>query len=68
MNPITHIEHPRQAIRTRMATAAWDDFEPTARRRRAPVTSAPLRTKARLRHAHVTFAETPDIYLREEMS
>jgi hypothetical protein len=68
MNPITHIEHPRQATHPRIATAAWDDFEPTGRRRRAPVAMAPDRTKARLRHAHLTFSETPDLYLREEMS
>jgi hypothetical protein len=68
MNPITHIDHPRQAARPRIATAAWDDFEPTARRRRSPVSATVPRTKARLRHAHVSFSETPDLYLREEMS
>jgi hypothetical protein len=68
MNPITHIEHSRQALRTRVATATWDDFEPTTRRRRASVATASVRTKARLHHSHLTFDETPDLYLREEMS
>ena len=68
MNPITHIEHPRQAAHPRLATAAWDDFEPTARSRREPTATSTARTKARLRHTHVSWGETPDLYLREEMS
>ena len=68
MNPIVHIEHPRQASRSRIGSAAWDDFEPVARSRRAPAGAAHARTKARLRHAHITYAETPALYLREEMS
>ena len=68
MNPIAHIDHPRQAGRPRIATGAWDDFEPAARRRRAPVSVAAPHTKARRPHAHLTYAETPALYLREEMS
>ena len=67
MNPITHIEHPRQASHPRIATAAWDDFEPAARRRAPAAATATIRTKARLRHAQITFAESPDLFLREEM-
>jgi hypothetical protein len=68
MNLITHIEHPRQAAHPRLAIAAWDDFEPTARSRRARTATSSVRTRARLRHAHVSWGETPDLYLREEMS
>jgi hypothetical protein len=67
MNPMTHIEHPRQTRHSRVASAMWDDFEPTTRRRRAPVAGAPIRTKAHARHSHLTFADTPDLFLREEM-
>jgi hypothetical protein len=69
MNPITHTDHPRQAAHGRLTSAAWDDFEPVARRRRAaPVRSLSERTKARPRHAHLSWAETPDLFLREEMA
>jgi hypothetical protein len=68
MNPIAHIEHPRQASHLRLATAAWDDFEPTPRRRSAPFAASTARTKARARHAHLSWSETPDLFLREEMS
>ena len=69
MNPIAHIDHPRQAIRSHIALGEWDDFAPAPRReRRAPAAASIARTKARARHAHLSWSETPDLYLREEMS
>ena len=69
MNSVAHINHPRQAIHPHMSAGEWDDFEPAPRRqRRAPIAANVVRTKARARHAHLTWSETPDLYLREEMS
>jgi hypothetical protein len=69
MNPITHTEHARKAAHTRLGVGTWDDFEPTRRSRRdhAPVSTS-MRTKAHSRHAQLSWSETPDLYLREEMS
>jgi hypothetical protein len=66
MNSIVHTDHSRRTSHLRLGAAAWDDFEPTTRRRSAHARPA-ARTKARVRHAHISFAETPDLYLREEM-
>jgi len=69
MNPVAHMDHPRQASHARLATVAWDDFEPVPRRlHRAPAAAPVVRTKAHPLHAHLSWAETPDLYLREEMS
>jgi hypothetical protein len=69
MNPVAHIDQPRQTTRPRIATAAWDDFETTARRRRRPTaTVLPAPYRARVRHAHLSWSETPDLFLREEMA
>jgi hypothetical protein len=69
MNPITHINHPRQATHSRVGTGTWDDFEPAPRRsRRMPVAAIAARTKAHPSHSHLSWSETPDLYLREEMS
>ena len=69
MNPITHTDHARQAAHTRLGVGTWDDFEPAPRRRRSHTAVAgAARTKARARHAHLSWSETPDLYLREEMS
>jgi len=69
MNSVAHIDHPRQAIRSRIALGEWDDFAPAPRReRRAPAAASIARTKARARHAHLSWSETPDLYLRDEMS
>ena len=69
MNSITHTDHARKAVHTRLGVGAWDDFEPTRRSRRshAPVATS-MRSKAHSRHAHLSWSETPDLYLREEMS
>ena len=69
MNPITHTDHARQAAHARLGVGTWDDFEPTRRSRRdhAPVATS-MRTKAHPRHAHLSWSETPDLYLREEVS
>jgi hypothetical protein len=70
MNPITHTDHSRQAAHTRLGVGAWDDFEPTRRSRRhdGPVAAATARTKAHPRHSHLSWSETPGLFLREEMS
>ena len=69
MNPIAHIDHPRQAIRPNIAAGEWDDFAPAPRRERhSPAAASITRTKARARHAHLSWSETPDLFLREEMS
>jgi hypothetical protein len=70
MNPITHTQHARQAAHSRLGVGSWDDFEPTRRSRRAhqPVAATTARTKAHPRHAHLSWSDTPDLYLREEMS
>ena len=69
MNPITHTNHERQAAHSRLGAGTWDDFEPAPRRhRRHPVAANVVRTKAHPRHAHLSWSETPDLYLREEMS
>jgi hypothetical protein len=70
MNPVTHTYHARRATHSRLGAGAWDDFEPAPRprRRHAPVASTAVRTKAHPEHAHLSWTETPDLYLREEMS
>ena len=69
MNPVTHMNHPRQSAHLRLGVGTWDDFEPAPRRRRHASVAAPVaRTKAHPQHAHLSWAETPDLYLREEMS
>jgi hypothetical protein len=69
MNTITHTNHARQAAHTRLGVGTWDDFDPAPRRPRShPVAASAVRTKARSRHAHLSWSETPDLYLREEMS
>jgi hypothetical protein len=69
MNPITHTDHARRAAHARIGVGGWDDFEPTRRDRRqhAAVATA-MRTKAHPSHTNLSWSETPDLYLREEMS
>ena len=63
---------PQPATRTRhvrMSDAAWDGFDSPRRNRRSAARVSPgAHSKATLRHAHLTFAETPEMYLREEMA
>jgi hypothetical protein len=69
MNPVTHTEHPRQAARLRVGSGMWDDFEAAPRRPRRPVAAErATRTYARPQHSHLSWSETPDLYLREEMA
>jgi hypothetical protein len=49
-----------------MSEAAWDGFD-TPRPRRGTAGHG-LAPKARIARGHITFAETPDLFLREEMS
>jgi len=68
MNPITHTEHARQPVHTRLGVGTWDDFEPVARRRRnETISGSSAQSKAHPRHSHLSWSETPDLYLREEM-
>ena len=66
MNPVPHIDHPQQASGRSGGFNAWDDFERAPGRRTAAARPV-ARTKARVRHAHLSFTQTPALYLREEM-
>jgi hypothetical protein len=69
MNPITHTEHSRQTAHLRIGSGMWDDFEPAPRRPRRPVAAErATRIHARPQHSHLSWSETPDLYLREEMA
>jgi hypothetical protein len=68
MNPITHTQHARRPVHARIGAGTWDDFEPVMRRRRnQPIAASIARSKAHPHHSHLSWSETPDLYLREEM-
>jgi hypothetical protein len=69
MNSMALPQPTTRSRRVRLSDAAWDGFDaPRRNRRSAAPLSAGAHSKATLRHAHLTFAETPEMYLREEMS
>ena len=50
-----------------MSADIWDGCDTPRRTRRAASPMPVHHTKAAVAHAHLTFAETPAMYLREEM-
>ena len=60
--PATRFRH------VRMSAEAWDGFDTPRRDRRRATRVAATHSKAAPAHAHLTFAETPEMYLREEMA
>jgi hypothetical protein len=68
MNSMALPQPTTRSRRVHLSDAAWDGFD-TPRRNRRPVTrAATAHSKAAPPHAHLTFAETPELYLREEMA
>jgi hypothetical protein len=69
MNSMALPQPATRSRRVRMSDAAWDGFDsPRRNRRSAGRVSAGAHSKATPRHAHLTFADTPDLFLREEMA
>ena len=61
---------PQTATRSRhvrVSDEMWDGFDTPRRNSRTAARMPQTHSKAALPHAHLTFAETPAMYLREEM-
>jgi hypothetical protein len=68
MNSMTSHQPPRRARHARVSTQAWDEFDAPRRDRSRTHRAAAGHTRAAVAHAHLTFAESPGLYLREEMA
>ena len=68
MNSMTSLQPATRARRVRVSAEMWDGFDTPRRERRPATRVATTHSKAAPAHAHLTFAETPDDYLREEMA
>lgn len=68
MNSMVFPQSPTRARHARLSAAMWDDFDAPRRDRRRAGRMPVTHSKAAPRHAHLTFAETPADYLREEMA
>jgi hypothetical protein len=68
MNSMPLAQPATRARRVRVSDAAWDGFDTPRRDRRPATRTAATHPKATLRHAHLTFAESPEDFLREEMA
>jgi hypothetical protein len=67
MNSMALPQPSTRSRRIRVSDEMWDGFDAPRRARRTAGRMSQTHSKAALPHAHLTFAESPAMYLREEM-